>query len=258
MCDGFELGQLFRNSTRTFQGRMFNQDGSSQHVILQWQFAAANVGQAESGSFVNWLDGMSQLQHPHVLPLVGACAEPPATVVPFMPVCKLLIPSMLSSLFISTLLVIKMYPQTTTLLDYRACQLFVGSILAALQLNALHHPCASARSAFKDNCELCAEQGGSRRLQLGCDNHEVIWVMPNCSPFCSSAIPTLCLYCHLMVIHYSRHVRSWQSQVGSLVVATATHVLVMLNGDLICNLCGAHDVRAYTVFVTTHHVAHHM
>ena len=110
-----------------------------------------------------------------------------------------------------------------------------GSILAALQLNALHHLCASARSACKDNCELCAEQAGSRRLQLDCDNHEVIWVMPNCSPFCSSAILTLCLYCHLMVVHYSRHVRSWQSQAGSLVVATARHVLVMLNGDLICS-----------------------
>ena len=127
MCDGLELGQLFRNSTRTFQGRMFNQDGSSQHVMLQWHFAAADVAQAESGSFVTWLDGMSQLEHPHVLPLVGACAEPPATVAPFMPVCKLSIPSMLSSLYTSTLRVIKMYLQTTTMLDYRACQLFVGA-----------------------------------------------------------------------------------------------------------------------------------
>lgn len=101
MCDGLQSGQLFRNSTRTFQGRMSNQDGSSQRVILQWQFAAASVREGASGSFVNWLDGMSQLQHPHVLPTVGACVEPPAIVAPFMPVCKLSLPCMLASSVLS-------------------------------------------------------------------------------------------------------------------------------------------------------------
>lgn len=104
MCDGLQSGQLFRNSTRTFQGRVSNQDASSQHVILQWQFAAA--GEGEPG-FVDWLDGMSQLQHPHVLPMVGACVEPPAIVAPFMPVCKLSLSSMLASS--STLVIINLY-----------------------------------------------------------------------------------------------------------------------------------------------------
>ena len=89
MCNGLSPEQLFRHSTRTFKGRVFNQDGSNQDVMIQWQFGAASLAEQASSSFVSWLDGMSQLQHPHVLPMVGACADPPATVAPFMPVCKL-------------------------------------------------------------------------------------------------------------------------------------------------------------------------
>lgn len=88
MCNGLNPEQLFRHSTRTFKGRVFNQDGSSQDVVIQRQFAIAGLAEGDSSSFVNWLDGMSQLQHPHVLPMVGGCADPPATVAPFMPVCN--------------------------------------------------------------------------------------------------------------------------------------------------------------------------
>lgn len=88
MCDGLHPEQLFRHSMHTYKGRLLNQDGSSQDVMIQWQCAAADLAKRASSSFVNWLDGMSQLQHPHVLPIIGACADPPAAVVPFMPVCK--------------------------------------------------------------------------------------------------------------------------------------------------------------------------
>lgn len=99
LCNGLDPEQLFRQSTRTFKGRMRNQDSSSQDVMIQWQCAAADLAERASSSFVDWLDGMSQLEHPHVLPIIGACADPPATVAPFLPVCRLSPASMLPSLF---------------------------------------------------------------------------------------------------------------------------------------------------------------
>lgn len=87
--------EWFRNSQRTYKGRMSMEDGSSQHVIIQVLHGM------ESSSFATWLDWMSQLQHPHLLPIVGACTErPPAIVTPFMPVCKLSLPCMLFSSFL--------------------------------------------------------------------------------------------------------------------------------------------------------------
>ena len=68
MGDG--LDRLCRHSTRTYKGRMYNQD-----VMIQRQSAVAD-----------WVDRISQLQHPNALPMVGACLEPPAVISPLMQV----------------------------------------------------------------------------------------------------------------------------------------------------------------------------
>ena len=83
MGDG--LDRLCRHSTRTYKGRMYNQNGAFENVMIQWQSAAADFADG-AFTFADWVDRISQLQHPNVLPIVGACLEPPATISPFMQV----------------------------------------------------------------------------------------------------------------------------------------------------------------------------
>ena len=85
MCSGEHVEQLFRNSRQPFRGRVLHQDSTTTDVMIHWQTAAS----ADQGSsrFRERLDEMRRLQHPHVLPLAGACLDPPALVVPFMQVC---------------------------------------------------------------------------------------------------------------------------------------------------------------------------
>lgn len=85
ICAGVHAGQLFRHSSSPFNGTMQHQDGTTTDVMVHWQ-TAADADQ-ESSRFCEWLDEMSRVQHPHVLPLIGACRDPLAIVVPFMQVC---------------------------------------------------------------------------------------------------------------------------------------------------------------------------
>lgn len=85
MCNGVHVWQLFRHSSSPFKGTMQHQDGTTTDVMIHWQTVAR--ADQEPSRFREWLDEMSQLQHPHVLPLIGACLDPPAIVVPFMQVC---------------------------------------------------------------------------------------------------------------------------------------------------------------------------
>ncbi|KAL3140196.1 hypothetical protein ABBQ38_004472 [Trebouxia sp. C0009 RCD-2024] len=82
MCNGVHVWQLFRHSSSPFKGTMQHQDGTTTDVMIHWQTVAR--ADQEPSRFREWLDEMSQLQHPHVLPLIGACLDPPAIVVPFM------------------------------------------------------------------------------------------------------------------------------------------------------------------------------
>lgn len=87
MCRGVHAEHLFQHSREPFRGRLQHQNGTTTDVMIHWQNVAASPAGQESSRFTEWLDEMSQLQHPHVLPLVGACLDPPALVVPFMQVC---------------------------------------------------------------------------------------------------------------------------------------------------------------------------
>ena len=122
MCSGQHVEQLFRNSRQPFRGRVQHQNSTTTDVMIHWQ-TAAPVDQ-ELSRFREWLDEMSRLQHPHVLPLVGACLDPPALVVPFMQVsfsacahfvtCQLSRKVCLSIVFYRSFRLVKVMPSKTS------------------------------------------------------------------------------------------------------------------------------------------------
>ncbi|KAL0036166.1 hypothetical protein WJX79_006566 [Trebouxia sp. C0005] len=76
MCNGFNSRSLLRHSTLVYQGRLHNQP-----VAVRLHPSARHQSPAV---FQHWLDGMSQLSHPHVLPILGACLQPAAIICPLM------------------------------------------------------------------------------------------------------------------------------------------------------------------------------
>lgn len=83
MCNGFNSRSLLRHSTLVYQGRLHNQP-----VAVRLSPSARHQSPAV---FQHWLDGLSQLSHPHVLPILGACLQPAAIICPLMQVCLLLL-----------------------------------------------------------------------------------------------------------------------------------------------------------------------
>ncbi len=79
MCNGFKSRSLVRHSTLVYQGRLHNQP-----VAVRLHPSARHQSPAV---FQHWLDGLSQLSHPHVLPILGACLQPAAIICPLMQVC---------------------------------------------------------------------------------------------------------------------------------------------------------------------------
>ena len=77
MCNGFDSNNLLRHSKSTYRSRLHNipvvvtllPHSSQPRAVLQ-----------------QWLDGISQLSHPHVLPVVAACLEPAAVICPLVKV----------------------------------------------------------------------------------------------------------------------------------------------------------------------------
>ena len=81
MCNGFHSRSLLRHSTLVYQGRLHNQP-----VAVRLHPSARHQSPAV---LQHWLDGLSQLSHPRVLPVLGACLEPAAIICPLMQVCCL-------------------------------------------------------------------------------------------------------------------------------------------------------------------------
>ncbi|DBA96063.1 TPA: Myotubularin-like phosphatase domain [Trebouxia sp. C0004] len=76
MCNGFNSRSLLRYSTLVSQGRLHNQP-----VAVRLHPSARHQSPAV---LQHWLDGLSQLSHPHVLSILGACLEPAAIITPLM------------------------------------------------------------------------------------------------------------------------------------------------------------------------------
>jgi len=79
MCNGFNSRNLLRYSTLVYQGRLYNQP-----VTVRFCPSASHLSSAK---LQHWLDGLSQLSHPHVLPILGACLQPAIIICPLMQVC---------------------------------------------------------------------------------------------------------------------------------------------------------------------------
>ena len=74
MCNGFNSRNLLRYSTLVYQGRLYNQP-----VTVRFCPSASHLSSAK---LQHWLDGLSQLSHPHVLPILGACLQPAIIICP--------------------------------------------------------------------------------------------------------------------------------------------------------------------------------
>ena len=82
MCQHSSSQHQLSYSTSSLCGRLHGHE-----VIVIFSDSVSSSTERQP-AFSDWLQSMGQLQHPHVLPLLGACLDPPAVIMPLMQVCN--------------------------------------------------------------------------------------------------------------------------------------------------------------------------
>ncbi len=80
MCNGFSSQNMLRHTTSIVLGRLHNTSVAVRFLRIP------DDNPDGLSALKQWLDGVSQLSHPHVLPIIGACLQPAAIVCRLMKV----------------------------------------------------------------------------------------------------------------------------------------------------------------------------
>ena len=91
LCRSGELSALGSAFSRQLGGTSSLTEGTlgTQSVAIRYLPVLGNHPQCQ-GVLRDWLDGISRLRHPHILPVIGVCLESPAIVCRLMQVGSLL------------------------------------------------------------------------------------------------------------------------------------------------------------------------